>query len=89
MPRGAVGGGADWGGVMRVLGRIVVALLVILLCAVPALILAVAMANTGLLGTCFEGACGYAAFFGVFPVLWILFSILAVIALWRLAWRGT
>ncbi|WP_454685003.1 hypothetical protein [Ancylobacter moscoviensis] len=33
--------------------------------------LAALLADAGLLGTCFEGACAYAAIFVAFPLLWL------------------
>lgn len=42
---------------------------------VVAFLLATLMAETGLLGSCFEGSCGYVGMFFVFPLAWlILFS---------------
>lgn len=42
---------------------------------IVAFLLATVMAETGLLGSCFEGSCGYVGMFLVFPLAWvILFS---------------
>ena len=43
------------------------------------------MVETGVLGSCFEGGCGYAAVFLAFPLAWFILFALYVMAL--LIWR--
>lgn len=43
------------------------------------------MVETGTLGSCFDGGCGYAAVFLAFPVAWFFLFALYVMAL--LIWR--
>ena len=60
---------------MQILG----AILAILAMAPVALFTAGYMSDSGMLGSCFEGACGYTAMFLAFPVLWVVMSIIAVL----------
>lgn len=57
--------------------------LTVLVLAPVALMLAGTLADLGWLGSCFEGGCGYAAVFYVFPLLWLILSIAAILGLRR------
>lgn len=72
---------------MKIIIRILIALAGILVSCVLALLVATFMAETGLLGSCFEGSCGYAAVFLAFPLLWIGFTTAFFIGWWRWARR--
>lgn len=61
----------QWGTVVKVLGVTAFVLVALIGSAIAAVYIAEQMANAGMLGSCFEGACGYTALFGAFPVLWI------------------
>ncbi|CUX45263.1 conserved hypothetical protein [Agrobacterium sp. NCPPB 925] len=50
-----------------------------------AFLLSAALADSGFLGSCFEGNCAYAALFMVLPVTWFVLFALYVMAL--LIWR--
>ncbi|MGI2035717.1 hypothetical protein ACRQ1B_25380 [Rhizobium panacihumi] len=67
---------------MKTLIRLVIAFCGILICCFLALLVASLAAQAGMLGSCFEGSCGYAAAFLVAPLLSIGFIILFFI-LWR------
>lgn len=72
---------------MKIIIRILIALAGIFICCVLALLVATVLAETGMLGSCFEGSCGYAAMFLAFPLLWIGLTIAFFIVWWRWARR--
>ena len=55
---------------MRFIKALVILLGTVLLSGLLALGIAFGIASLGLLGTCAEGACEYAALFVAFPLLW-------------------
>ncbi|MGC4026941.1 MAG: hypothetical protein QM744_18435 [Mesorhizobium sp.] len=64
--------------------RLALTLLALIVTGLPAIFIAGALSDYGYLGSCFEGACGYAAVFYAFPVIWIaLFVIVTLI------WKAT
>lgn len=69
--------------------RLIINILLFVLGAVGsgicAFLLSAALADAGLLGSCFEGGCAYAALFMVLPVTWFVLFALYVMAL--LVWR--
>ncbi|CDN93845.1 MULTISPECIES: hypothetical protein [Agrobacterium tumefaciens complex] len=69
--------------------RLIINILLFVLGAVGsgicAFLLSAALADSGLLGSCFEGGCAYAALFMVLPVTWFVLFALYVMAL--LVWR--
>ncbi len=67
---------------MKILGNIIIGLSGIAIIGVLSLFIAEFMADHGMLGTCFEGSCGYAAFFAAFPVMWLLLTVTFLIG-WR------
>ncbi len=64
---------------MRFIKIIVMLVGTVVVSGALALLLASGMASAGMLGTCFEGACGYAALFLAFPLLWL--ALLAAAAI--------
>ena len=60
------------------LGRISDRLLLLLLSALVALLALIPLERLGLFGSSFEGQSGYAALYFGFPVLTVVFAILAV-----------
>jgi hypothetical protein len=67
------------------LKRVALVLLALVISGIPALFTAGMLADSGYLGSCFEGACGYAAIFYAFPLFWIVLFI-AIWAVWSV-WR--
>ena len=67
--------------------RILMGLVCVALCGVVAIFTAGTMADAGMLGSCFEGACAYGAIFLVFPILWVALSVISILILWRLMRR--
>lgn len=67
---------------MRIFIRLVIALCGIVVCCFLALLVASLAAQAGMLGSCFEGSCGYAAAFLVAPLLSVGFIILFFMG-WR------
>lgn len=47
----------------------------------PAFLAAAGLAETGIMGECVEGGCGYTALFLLFPIFWLVLSGLCI-ALW-------
>lgn len=72
---------------MKIIIGILIALAGILISGVLALLLVIFMAEADMLGSCFEGSCGYVGLFLVFPPLWISFTIVFFIGWWRWARR--
>ncbi|NWJ26278.1 hypothetical protein [Rhizobium sp. RM] len=70
---------------MRLITNIVLFVLGIVGSGTLAFLLSSALAANGLLGSCFEGSCGYAALFMVAPLAWFVMFALYVMAL--LIWR--
>jgi hypothetical protein len=65
---------------MRFIKTLVMLLGTVLLSGLLALGIAFGIASLGLLGTCAEGACEYAALFVAFPLLWLgLLLVTAVV----------
>lgn len=72
--------------VLRFLLHLLVIASLIAASAFPALYGAAFVAETGLLGECFEGGCGYTALFLLFPIFWLLLAG-GCIALWLFIYR--
>lgn len=72
-------------GAMRLIVNILLFVLGALGSGICAFLLSGALADSGLLGSCFEGNCAYAALFMVFPFTWFVVFALYVMAL--LIWR--
>lgn len=72
-------------GVMRLLINILLFIVGAVGSGIFASLISAALADSGLLGSCFEGNCGYAALFMVLPVTWFVLFALYVMAL--LIWR--
>lgn len=64
---------------MKVLKGTVLLLLAAVVAGVVAIFLADELARAGMLGTCFEGACGYAAIYGAFPLLWLVLFLASIV----------
>lgn len=73
---------------MKVIKGIGLLLLAAVVAAVVSIFLAEEMARAGMLGTCFEGACGYAALYGAFPMLWLGLFIASIVGYVAWARRG-
>lgn len=72
-------------GTMRLLINILLFILGAVGSGICAFLLSAALADSGFLGSCFEGNCAYAALFMVLPVTWFVLFALYVMAL--LIWR--
>ncbi|MCZ7485692.1 hypothetical protein O8B38_07715 [Agrobacterium rhizogenes] len=72
-------------GTMRLIINILLFVLGAVGSGICAFLLSAALADSGLLGSCFEGNCAYAALFMVLPVAWFILFALYVMAL--LVWR--
>jgi hypothetical protein len=72
-------------GVMRLFINILLFILGAVGSGICAFLLSAALADSGFLGSCFEGNCAYAALFMVLPVTWFVLFALYVMAL--LIWR--
>ncbi|KJF72214.1 MULTISPECIES: hypothetical protein [Rhizobium/Agrobacterium group] len=72
-------------GAMRLIVNILLFVLGAVGSGVCAFLLSGTLADSGLLGSCFEGSCAYAALFMVLPVTWFVLFALYVMAL--LVWR--
>lgn len=72
-------------GIMRLLINILLFILGAVGSGICAFLLSAALADSGYLGSCFEGNCAYAALFMVLPVTWFVLFALYVMAL--LIWR--
>ncbi|MDQ4407094.1 MULTISPECIES: hypothetical protein [Rhizobium/Agrobacterium group] len=72
-------------GVMRLIVNILLFVLGAVGSGVCAFLLSGTLADSGFLGSCFEGSCAYAALFMVLPVTWFVLFALYVMAL--LVWR--
>ncbi|MDA5639202.1 hypothetical protein PL597_13560 [Agrobacterium sp. ST15.13.013] len=72
-------------GIMRLLINILLFILGAVGSGICAFLLSAALADSGFLGSCFEGNCAYAALFMVLPVTWFVLFALYVMAL--LIWR--
>jgi hypothetical protein len=70
---------------MKFIIRLLIGLCGVLLCGFLALLTASLAGQAGMLGSCFEGSCGYAAAFLVAPLLFVGFTSVFFIA-WR-KWR--
>ena len=71
--------------IMRLLITILLFVLGAVGSGVCAFLLSAALADSGLLGSCFEGSCAIAALYMVLPVTWFVLFALYVMAL--LIWR--
>lgn len=70
---------------MTLIKRIAFLIAVGIASGIPALFIAGALSDHGLIGTCFEGACGYAAIFYAFPFIWLIIYV-ALLMVWT-KWR--
>ena len=68
-------------GIMRLLINILLFILGAVGSGICAFLLSAALADSGFLGSCFEGNCAYAALFMVLPVTWFVLFALYVMAL--------
>lgn len=69
---------------MKVVKGIALTLMALIASGIAASFIAIGMADNGLLGSCFEGRCGYAAIYAAFPLTWIILFAGSVIG--YLAW---
>lgn len=71
---------------MRIVAKIAIWIVGLVMTGTAALFSAGGLADAGMLGSCFEGACGYVAAFVVFPLLWLALMVAFAIG-WRIIVR--
>ena len=70
----------------RALIHLTALVVIVMATGFPALYGAVLVAETGALGECREGGCGYTALFLVWPIFWIL-AVVICMAIWVTLYR--
>ena len=67
-------------GALRILIHILAICIIVVIAGGLAFLSLDPLASRGVFGSCFEGACGYAAIFVGFPLIWLALTIIGIIA---------